>query len=70
MPWLRYGYTPRLTGWLKQHAKDYDAVVINGLWNYASYGSWRALHRLDTPYVVFTARAGANRHLRPIEFAT
>nr|WP_294551624.1 glycosyltransferase [uncultured Rhodopila sp.] len=54
VPWLRYGYTPRLTGWLKRHAKDYDAVVINGLWNYASYGSWRALHRLDTPYVVFT----------------
>jgi glycosyltransferase involved in cell wall biosynthesis len=54
VPLLRYGYTPRLTGWLKRHAGEYDAVVVNGLWNYASYGSWRALHGLDTPYVVFT----------------
>ncbi len=53
-PLLRYGYTPRLTSWLKAHAQDYDAVIINGLWNYASYGSWRALHRLDVPYFVFT----------------
>lgn len=54
VPWLRYGYSPHLTRWLKTYAKDYDAVVINGLWNYASYGGWRALHKLGTPYFVFT----------------
>lgn len=52
--WLRYGYTPHLTRWLKTNAKNYDAIVVNGLWNYASYGSWRALHQLDVPYFVFT----------------
>jgi glycosyltransferase involved in cell wall biosynthesis len=52
--WLRYGYTPHLTRWLKEHAKDYDAIVVNGLWNYASYGSWRALHKSNVPYFVFT----------------
>ncbi len=51
--WLRYGYTPRLVPWLKAHARDYDAIVINGLWNYGSLGSWRALHDLQTPYFVF-----------------
>jgi glycosyltransferase involved in cell wall biosynthesis len=54
VPLLRYGYTPRLSRWLKIHAKDYDAIIINGLWNYASYGSWRALRKLNTPYFVFT----------------
>jgi glycosyltransferase involved in cell wall biosynthesis len=52
--WLRYGYTPRLTRWLNTHARDYDAIIINGLWNYASYGGWRALHKSNVPYVVFT----------------
>ena len=54
MPWLRYGYTPHLTRWLSANAKYYDAVIVNGLWNYTSYGSWRALHKLKTPYFVFT----------------
>lgn len=54
IPWLRYGYTPYLTPWLKSHARDYDAVVVNGLWNYGSYGTWRALHRSNVPYFVFT----------------
>jgi glycosyltransferase involved in cell wall biosynthesis len=54
MSWLRYGYTPYLTRWLHTFVHNYDAVIINGLWNYASYGAWRALHRLNAPYFVFT----------------
>ena len=54
IPWLRYGYSPRLVGWLRAHARNYDAVVVNGLWNYASFGAWRALHDTQTPYFVFT----------------
>ncbi len=54
VPWLRYGYTPRLKRWLKLNANNYDAVVINGLWNYASYGAWRGLRRSSIPYFVFT----------------
>ena len=38
VPWLRYGYTPHLVTWLRTHASEYDAVIINGLWNYASFG--------------------------------
>jgi glycosyltransferase involved in cell wall biosynthesis len=52
--WLRYGYTPRLVPWLINHAANYDAVVINGLWNYSSFGAWRALKTLNVPYFVFT----------------
>ena len=54
MPGRRYGYTPKLTAWLKRHARDYDAVIVHGLWNYASLGSWRALQGTPTPYYVFT----------------
>ena len=28
-----YGYTPRLVPWLKAHHRDYDVVVVNGIWN-------------------------------------
>jgi len=54
IPWLRYGYAPRLVGWLRQNSHLYDAIIVNGLWNYASFGAWRALHGGSTPYFVFT----------------
>ena len=54
LPWLRYGYTPGLKAWLDRHAHKYDAIIINGLWNYASFGAWRSLHKQQVPYFVFT----------------
>jgi len=54
IPWLRYGYSPRLAPWLRAHAGLYDAVIVNGLWNYASFGAWRALRDMAIPYFVFT----------------
>lgn len=52
-PWQRYGYTPRLVPWLRAHVRDYDVVVVNGLWNYTSLAARRVLPRLAVPYVVF-----------------
>ncbi len=48
-----YGFTPSLVPWLRRHREDYDAVVVNGLWQYHSFAVWRALHRTATPYYVF-----------------
>lgn len=48
-----YGLTPHLVPWLRQHAPRFDAVIINGLWQYHSYGAWKALRTLDVPYYVF-----------------
>jgi glycosyltransferase involved in cell wall biosynthesis len=48
-----YGLTPHLVPWLKAHAARFDAVIINGLWQYHSYGAWKALRELDVPYYVF-----------------
>lgn len=67
-PWLRdfpltvhalgpgkgfYGLTPKLVPWLTAHASSYDALIVNGLWQYHSYGTWKALRHLDVPYYVF-----------------
>jgi glycosyltransferase involved in cell wall biosynthesis len=53
LPIIKYGYTPRLGRWFRKHARDYDIVMLNGLWNFTSYGTWVALRRTDTPYIVF-----------------
>lgn len=49
-----YRYTPRLGPWLERHALNYDAVIINGVWDYAAVGSWRVLRNSATPYFVYT----------------
>ncbi len=49
-----YGYAPGLKSWLAKHAADYDAVIINGIWEYQSVGSWRALHGRAVPYFIYT----------------
>ncbi len=49
-----YHYSPRFVPWLRAHRHEYDVVIVNGLWQYASFGVWRALHGTPTPYFVFT----------------
>jgi glycosyltransferase involved in cell wall biosynthesis len=49
----RYGYNTRFISWLKGNARNYDVVIINGLWQFTSFGAWRALRKSDTPYIVF-----------------
>lgn len=49
-----YAYNRRLKHWLLEHADQYDAIIINGLWMYHGFGAWRALRKLKVPYFVFT----------------
>jgi glycosyltransferase involved in cell wall biosynthesis len=49
-----YGYTPQLVPWLEEHASNYDAVVVRGIWQYHSLACWKALRNSNTPYFVFT----------------
>ena len=49
-----YGYTSKLKPWLQTHAREYDAIIINGIWQYHSFGAWRALKKMGIPYHVFT----------------
>jgi glycosyltransferase involved in cell wall biosynthesis len=48
-----YGYHPRLVPWLREHAQDYDAVIVHGVWQYTSLAVWRALRRGPVPYFVY-----------------
>jgi glycosyltransferase involved in cell wall biosynthesis len=48
-----YGYAPRLTPWIKERRTEFDAVIVHGLWQYSSFGVWRALAGTTTPYFVF-----------------
>lgn len=48
-----YGYTPAFTRWMKEQQANYDAVIVQGLWQYSSFGVWRALRGSATPYFVF-----------------
>jgi glycosyltransferase involved in cell wall biosynthesis len=49
-----YGYSAALIPWLEAHAAGYDAIVVNGLWQFHSFAAWRTLRRLRLPYFVFT----------------
>ena len=49
----KYRYNPRLSRWVRRNAGGFDAVVLHGLWNYSSLGSWLALNNLSTPYYIF-----------------
>jgi glycosyltransferase involved in cell wall biosynthesis len=49
-----YGYSAQLVPWLKSHASRFDAVIVDGIWQYNAFAVWRALRRGPTPYFVFT----------------
>ena len=50
----KYRYSPRLVPWLKANRHRYDAVIVNGIWQYHAVAAWRALSGTDTPYFVYT----------------
>ena len=52
--WTSYGYSPRLIPWLRKHHAEYDVVIVNGIWQFNSFGVRRALRGTATPYCTFT----------------
>lgn len=51
---LNYGYSRRFISWLEQHAKDYDSILIHGLWQFTGTGSRRVLRKKKIPYWIYT----------------
>ncbi len=49
----RFGYTPKLVPWLRNQAHRFDAVVVNGIWQFNSVGVFWGLKGTETPYFVF-----------------
>jgi glycosyltransferase involved in cell wall biosynthesis len=48
-----YGYTSRLPRWVAANASRFDAVVLHGVWDFGSYGTWLGLRSGRTPYVIY-----------------
>ena len=51
--WFNQRYCRKLVPWLRGNAKNYDAVVVRGLWQYPGLGVWRALRGSSPPYFVY-----------------
>ena len=52
--YLRYGYSPRLIPWLREHCREYKFVVVNGIWQFNSFAARKVLRKAGVPYFVFT----------------
>lgn len=50
----RYGVTGKLLPWLRSHVRNYDCVIVNGLWNFSTFAASRVLPTSGVPYFVFT----------------
>lgn len=49
-----YGFSARYVPWLQANVAKYDVVIVEGLWQYHSFGAWRVLRTSWIPYVVVT----------------
>ena len=49
----KFGFTGELVPWLRSQIGVYDAIIVNGIWQFSSYGVWLAVHNTRTPYYVF-----------------
>ncbi len=49
-----YGYSNKFKSWLASHSQNYDAFIINGLWQYHSYAAHSVLKKQNRSYYLFT----------------
>jgi glycosyltransferase involved in cell wall biosynthesis len=49
----KYHFSRKFVPWLQQHASQYDYIIIDGIWQYSSFGTWLALRNLSMPYFVY-----------------
>jgi len=56
--WARFrrwsSYRPQAVRWLRANVSNYDAVIVNGLWNYSTHVARRVLPGGNVPYLVYT----------------
>lgn len=50
----RYSLNFQLIRWLREHAQNYHAVLVDGVWQYHSLAVYIALANLSIPYYVYT----------------
>ena len=47
-----YGYSRKLSKFLRSNLDNYDCVIVHGLWDFIGYAVWRSSRRSRTPYIV------------------
>ena len=52
--YFNYSLNLNLDKWLNRNLNKYDFVIINGLWQYHSYATYKACIKFKKPYFVFT----------------
>lgn len=50
----KYCLNFRMINWLKQHACEYDLILVHGLWQFQSFGTWLASRQVKFSYFIFT----------------
>jgi glycosyltransferase involved in cell wall biosynthesis len=71
-----YGLNSKLYNWLKVHSCEYDAVIVDGLWQFHSFAVSRVMRAAGVPYFVFThgmldpwfQRAYPLKHLKKVAY--
>src|SRR3954468_12479614 len=48
-----YGASARFVPWLHDNAGKFDAVIVNGLWQFHSFAVWKTLRGTGQRYFVF-----------------
>ena len=49
----KYRYNRRFIPWLKAHTKDYDAILVHGIWQFQSLATWLVARGNSIPYFMF-----------------
>jgi glycosyltransferase involved in cell wall biosynthesis len=47
-----YGYAENLEDWIREHAHEFDAVILHGLWQYANWAFARFLSK-NIPFFIY-----------------
>ncbi len=48
-----YAYSPTFHRDLARILRNFDAVIVHGIWQYHAFGGWRALRKTGMPYAVY-----------------
>ena len=52
--YLKYRFNPKIKIWLNDNIKNYDCIIIDGLWQYHDYITWKVAKNKNVPYYIFT----------------
>ena len=48
-----FKYSRKIFKWLKQNIKNYDCVIVHGLWQYPSLAVWKTSKKMKIPYFIY-----------------